>query len=175
MNFPPVIDRLERVVIFISFVAVGLVPPSSTFFLQILDTFGIQMAHLSPNSVVILEIFAHFCEMFVGVPPSVALFRHFFVLRPAGKKRGFSTTDVTGCCNFRLRDGLAELYIPQVLQSNWDDWRHDWVYVDVSPHDRLTLPEVAAEPQRSIWETALAEDERMRPVLNCIDDCARRG
>ena len=86
VSFPPVTDRPECIVLFTSFMAAGLVPPFSTFFLQILDTFGIQMAHLSPNSVVILAIFAHFCEMFVRVPPSVALFRHFFVLRRAGKK-----------------------------------------------------------------------------------------
>ena len=65
---------------------------------------------------------------------------------------------------------MAELYIPQVLRSKWDDKRRDWVYVDVIPHDRLMLSEVAAEPQRSIWEKAPAEDERIRPVLNRIDD-----
>ena len=99
-NFPPATDRLGRIVLFTSYVAAGLVPPFSTFFLQILNTFGIQLVHLSPNSVVILAVFAHFCEMFVGVPPSVTLFRHFFVLRPAGKKRGSSTADIASCCNF---------------------------------------------------------------------------
>ncbi|XP_062203759.1 putative disease resistance protein RGA1 [Phragmites australis] len=75
-------------------------------------------------------------------------------------------------CNFPkqiLEDLYRRLYIPQVLRRKWDDWRHDWVYVDVSPHDRLALPEAVAEPQRSIWEAAPAEDERMRPVLNRID------
>ncbi|XP_062213697.1 actin cytoskeleton-regulatory complex protein PAN1-like [Phragmites australis] len=48
--------------------------------------------------------------MFVGVPPTVSLFRHFFVLRPAEKKRGFSTADVADCCNFRVRDGLGEQF-----------------------------------------------------------------
>ena len=51
----------------------------------------------------------------------MALFRHFFVLRSAGTKRGFSTANVAGCCNFRLRDGLGEQYIPQVLRSTWED------------------------------------------------------
>ena len=90
-------------------------PPFSTFFLQILDTYGIQLVHLGPNFVIILAVFAHLCEMFMGVPPSVMLFRHFFALRSAGKKRGFSTADVAGCCSFRLRDDLGERYIPQVL------------------------------------------------------------
>ena len=49
VSYPPVTNQPERIVIFVSFMAAGLVPPFSTFFLQILDTFGIQMAHLSPN------------------------------------------------------------------------------------------------------------------------------
>ena len=38
-----------RIVLFTSFVAAGLVPPFSTFFLQVLETYGIQLAHLSPT------------------------------------------------------------------------------------------------------------------------------
>ena len=79
-----------------SFVAAGLVPPFLTFFLQVLDTFGVQLAHLSPISVVTLAIFAHFCEIFVGVPPLVTLFRHFFVLRAAGKRNGSDEVEVVG-------------------------------------------------------------------------------
>ena len=41
VSFPPITDPPERIVVFLSFVAAGLVPPFSTFFLQILDTFGI--------------------------------------------------------------------------------------------------------------------------------------
>ena len=40
-SFPPTTDRPERIVIFVSFVAAGLVPLFSTFFLQVQDTFGI--------------------------------------------------------------------------------------------------------------------------------------
>ena len=75
--------------------------------------------------MVILAIFAHICETFVGVLSLVALFRHFFILRADGKKRGSSDVGIAGCYNFQLRDGLAELYIPQVLRSKWEDWRHD--------------------------------------------------
>ena len=76
----------------------------------------------------------------MGVPPSVALFRHFFILQAAGKKKGSDDVEVVGCCNFRLRKGFGDAYIPQVLHGKWDDRRQDWVYVDVSPHDRLSLP-----------------------------------
>ena len=79
--------------------------------MQVLDTYGVQLAHLSPNSVVILAVFAHLCEMFVGVPPSVALFRHFFILQAVGKKKGSDDVEVVGCCNFRPREGVSDAYI----------------------------------------------------------------
>ncbi|XP_062224366.1 uncharacterized protein LOC133922808 [Phragmites australis] len=116
----------------------------------------------------VLAVFAHLCEMFVGVVPSVTLLRHFFVLQPVGKKRGYSTADVVGCCNLRLQDGLGEQYIPQVLRSKWEEWRRDWFFVDVDPHDRLALPEVAAEPRKSTWEVPPPEDARLEPVFERI-------
>ena len=79
-NFPPATTIPGRIVLFVSFVAAGLVPPFSTFLLQVLDTYGVQLVHLSPNSVVVLAVFAHLCEMFMGVAPSVTLLRHFLVL-----------------------------------------------------------------------------------------------
>ena len=164
-----------RTVLFTSFVAAGLVPPFSAFFLQVLETYGIQMVHLSPNSVVALAVFAHLCEMFVGVMPSATLLRHFFVLRPVGKKRGHSTADVAGCCNLRLREGLGDHYIPQVLRSKWEEWRRDWFFVDIDPHERLELPEKAAEPRRSTWEAPPPEDARLKPVLERILELRESG
>ena len=85
---PPAPRGPGQIAIFASFVAAGLVPPFLAFFMQVLDTYGVQLTHLSPNSVVILAVFAHLYEMFVGVSPYVALFRHFFILRAIGKKNG---------------------------------------------------------------------------------------
>ena len=110
-SFPPATDRPGCIVLFTSFVVAGLVPPFSTFFLQILETFGLQLVHLSPNSVVILAVFAHLCEIFVGVPPSVTLFWHFFVLRSARKKRGLlglATGWVRAGCNQNAPDPKPE-------------------------------------------------------------------
>ena len=65
---------------FSSSVAVGLVPPFSDFFYEVLDHYGLQALHLHPNSVLLLSIFAFYCEAFVGVMPSMALLCHFFYL-----------------------------------------------------------------------------------------------
>ena len=49
--------------------------------------------HLHPNSVLLLSIFAYYCEAYLGVMPSVALLRHFFFLR-------VSEGHISGCANF---------------------------------------------------------------------------
>jgi hypothetical protein len=66
-------------VFFVVYALAGLVPPLS--FLTLLEYYGLQLQHLSPNSIALVAIFVHLCEMYVGVQPSVRLFRRFFVLK----------------------------------------------------------------------------------------------
>jgi hypothetical protein len=58
-------------VYFLAYVLAGLMPSFSSFFLMLLEHYGLQLQHLSPHSIMLVAIFAHFCEMFVGVRPSV--------------------------------------------------------------------------------------------------------
>jgi hypothetical protein len=44
----------------------GLVLSLSSFF-TLLEYYGLQLHHLSPNSITLVAIFVHFYEMFVGV------------------------------------------------------------------------------------------------------------
>jgi hypothetical protein len=67
-------------VLFNSYVMCRLVPPISSFFLLLLEEFGLQLQHLTPHSILLMAVFAHFMEMFVGVHPCVAIFRHFYAL-----------------------------------------------------------------------------------------------
>ena len=71
--------RDGEVVTFHDFSVMGLLPPFSDFFMVVLEAFGLHMLHLHPNAVQTLATFAYTCEAFVGVMPSVALFRHFFM------------------------------------------------------------------------------------------------
>jgi hypothetical protein len=67
-------------VFFTAYALAGLVPPLSSF-LMLLEYYGLQLQHLSRNSIALVVIFVHLCEMYVGVRPSVRLFRRFFVLK----------------------------------------------------------------------------------------------
>jgi hypothetical protein len=48
--------------------------PVSSFLPTLLEFYEIQLQHLSPHSFILVAIFVHFCEMFVGVQPSIPLF-----------------------------------------------------------------------------------------------------
>ena len=45
--------------LFTCFVAAGLVPPVSLFFLAVVASFGLHVSHLHPNIMVMLAIFQH--------------------------------------------------------------------------------------------------------------------
>jgi hypothetical protein len=58
-------------VYFSAYALARLVLPFSSFFLVLLEHYGLQLQHLSPHSITLVAIFTHFCEMFVGAWPSV--------------------------------------------------------------------------------------------------------
>ena len=92
--------------IFLHCLYAGLVPPFSPFLLAILEAYQIQLLHLHPNSILILAIFAYLCEAYIGIRPSVALFRHFYSLRSS------ASNEQTGCVSFRISDVGVKDYIP---------------------------------------------------------------
>ena len=61
-------------VIFHDFVERGLAVPVSEFFHALLQFCGIQLHHLTPQSILHLSIFTHLCEAFLGILPHFHLF-----------------------------------------------------------------------------------------------------
>ena len=100
---------------FHDFSVMGLLPPFSDFFLAILEAFGLHMLHRHPNMVMIVACFAYACEAFVGVMPSVALFRHYFVPH-LGKSKW-----IAGGVTFCLRSSAAHQYPELKLKSRWGE------------------------------------------------------
>ena len=56
-------------VMFRDFVERGLALPLSEFFYKLLQFWGIQLHHLTSQSILHLLIFTHFCEAFLGIFP----------------------------------------------------------------------------------------------------------
>ena len=62
-------------VLFVPYRSCGLALSISSFFLLLLEEFGLQLQHLTPHSILQVAIFVHFCEMFMGVAACTSLFR----------------------------------------------------------------------------------------------------
>jgi hypothetical protein len=103
---------------FVSYISFGLALPISPFFLLLLEEFGLQ--HLMPHSILQVATFVHLYEMFVGVAPCTALFRHFFVLVKSGKAK-----DHLGAYYFQTRQDSSVTYIPSLGGARWENWRID--------------------------------------------------
>jgi hypothetical protein len=71
-----------EIVLFVSFIKHGLGLPACPFLHDFLHYFGITLNHLPLNAILHLSIFIHLCETFLGIPPSITLFRYFFKLKP---------------------------------------------------------------------------------------------
>lgn len=98
------VPELEEgeIVLFTPFVERGSGLPASEFFHGLLYYYGICMNHLNPNSILQLSIFVHLCEVFLGIPPSIFLFRYFFKLKVHPDA---TNPDVIGGAGFQFRIG----------------------------------------------------------------------
>nr|BAD10280.1 erythrocyte binding protein-like [Oryza sativa Japonica Group] len=157
-----------RSVFFLSFAMAGLVPPFSSFFMDVLELYDLQMAHLTPNAVMTLAIFAHLCEMFIGVRPSLRLFRWFFTVQPV------SPPSVVGGCYFQPQGPVLNRYIPCVLRKKWDDWKSDWFYTPLADEARLRLP---SQPpaQASSWRAPVDLGDGYDAVLDRLAGLRSQG
>nr|CAH67965.1 OSIGBa0142I02-OSIGBa0101B20.8 [Oryza sativa] len=157
-----------RSVFFLPFAMAGLVPPFSSFFMDVLELYDLQMAHLTPNAVMTLAIFAHLCEMFIGVRPSLRLFRWFFTVQPV------SPPSVVGGCYFQPRGPVLNRYIPCVLRKKWDDWKSDWFYTPLADEARLRLP---SQPpaQASSWRAPVDLGDGYDAVLDRLAGLRSKG
>jgi hypothetical protein len=110
--------RSSEFIFFTSYALSGLVLPFSSLFFTLLETYDLQLYHLSPHSIALVAIFVHLYEIYVGVQPSVRLFRLFHVLRYSRKR-----ASPIGGYYFQHRTKGPVVYITALTPSKWDHWR----------------------------------------------------
>jgi hypothetical protein len=169
-HYPPWRSRRRGVCVvhLIHFLRLAL--PISSFFLLLLEEFGLQLQHLTPNSILQAAIFVHLYEMFVGVAPCTSLFRYFFVLARSRKAR-----DHIGVYYFQTRPDLAIVYIPTFGRARWENWRSDWVIASTEANDRLILPTNGPALDRKQWRTKPSLSPEFLPILDRIKVLATGG
>ena len=163
-----------EIVLFVSFVRVGLCLPASAFLHQFLGYFGISLNHLTPNAILHLSVFVHLCEAFLGIPPSLSLFRFFFRLKPQPRRE---ETSVLGGCGIQFRQGLKIKFFDYDLVDSVKDWRAEWFYA------ANLIPSLAIHPGsgpvvNDRWDKKLespAEIQVIQPLLDRINMLKQQG
>ena len=89
-------------------------------------TGGVQVHHLTPNSILHISIFVHLCEAFLGIEPHFDLFQYFFHLKPHPND---SKVDVVRGARLQFRQGKKIKYIPYELSDKVIDWKEMLFYV----------------------------------------------
>jgi hypothetical protein len=114
--------------VFFCFLVAGMVLPMSLFLHAVLSTYGVVLAHFHPNALLILAIFQYLCEVFVGVRPSVTLFRIFFESRLDARGA------ISGRLSFHLRSSMVMRFIP-IPNRDWEEWRANWCFMRFDEED----------------------------------------
>lgn len=127
-----------QVKFFSNFFMSRLVPPFLEFFTHIMEVHGLLLLQLHPNAITTLSVFAHLCENFIGVVPSVALFRHYYIPKIDNDNRSGSIT-------WHFKNGMSSEYIGGHLMTRWQDWRANWCKIQMEdPPAFYAVPQGAA-------------------------------
>ena len=104
-------------------------------------------------------MFAFYCEAFVGVMPSVALFRHFFCLwLTACDQR-------SGCTSFLAIKGMKNSIINLRVAKKAEGYWQRWVFMDARRTSPLLMISTDPAEKNSRWGSERLTDPRMEPVL----------
>jgi hypothetical protein len=128
----------------------GMRVPLHGFFCQVLAHFGIAPAQVTPNGWRIMEGFLALCQS-AGVPPSLAVFRHFFTVSIVNHKE-------KGWYFFRSKDNSGLRFAG--LPTPRSDWRK--LFFFLSSTEPWPCPVEWGEPSKtSFVEPLLTEEERL--------------
>ncbi|KAM3208023.1 hypothetical protein ACQJBY_062989 [Aegilops geniculata] len=132
----------------------GMRVPLHSFFREALAHFGLAPAQLTPNGWRIMAGFLALCHS-TGVPPSLAVFRHFFQLLVVSHKHG------NGWYFFQSRQGSGLRFtgLPNPNSIAIKDWKREFFFLS-SPEPWPCAVEWG-EPSRSAL---------MRPVLTAQEN-----
>ena len=158
-------------VVFRDFVERGLALPVSEFFYALLQFWGIQLHHLTPQSILHLSIFTHFCEAFLGILPHFHLFQHFFTLVPILNS---AKPAIVGGCELVLRPETRDEYLAYDPAGKGAEWKSFWFHVG---NFESPLPErVAGAPQvQTNWSSAGPGGKQVECILRAIANFKNKG
>ncbi|KAK1686830.1 hypothetical protein QYE76_047678 [Lolium multiflorum] len=138
----------------------GLSAPIHPFLRGLLFIYGLQLHHLTPNSILHISIFITLCEAFLGVQPNWALWKRiFFCHRNGSPNVAYNIGGVV--ISVRPTVDYFDVKLPDSVQG----WRKKWLYIREENHgcaeDNIP-PFDGAEKifRRRSWDAEATEEER---------------
>ncbi|KAK1666166.1 hypothetical protein QYE76_054325 [Lolium multiflorum] len=107
----------------------GLSAPIHPFLRGLLYVYGLQLHHLTPNSILHISIFITLCEAFLGVQPNWALWKRIFFCRRNGSANvAYNIGGVV--ISVRSSVNYFDVKLPDSVQG----WRKKWLYIREENH-----------------------------------------
>ncbi|KAK1692715.1 hypothetical protein QYE76_009412 [Lolium multiflorum] len=137
----------------------GLAAPIHPFLRGLLYVYGLQLHHLTPNSILHISIFITLCEAFLGVQPNWALWKRIFFCRRNGSANvAYNIGGVV--ISVRSSVNYFDVKLPDSVQG----WRKKWLYIreeNGCAEDNIP-PFDGAEKilRRRSWDAEATEEER---------------
>ncbi|KAK1617118.1 hypothetical protein QYE76_022635 [Lolium multiflorum] len=138
----------------------GLSAPIHPFLRGLLFIYGLQLHHLTPNSILHISIFITLCEAFLGVQPNWALWKRIFFCRRNGSPNvAYNIGGVV--ISVRSTVDYFDVKLPDSVQG----WRKKWLYIQEENHgcaeDNIP-PFDGAEKifRRHSWDAEATDEEK---------------
>ncbi|KAK1630742.1 hypothetical protein QYE76_005057 [Lolium multiflorum] len=151
---------MEYRVSFVDHLIRGLSPPIHDFLRGLLFVYGIQLHHLTPNSILHISIFITLCECFLGVAPNWALWKRIFCIRRNGSHNvTYNIGGVVICV--RTDVDYFDVKFPDSVQG----WRKRWLYIHEESansveHNIIPFDGNAKIQRRRSWDAEASEEEK---------------
>lgn len=159
-------EKTKEITVWKAFYEVGFGKPTCDFFRQILSFYGVELCHLTPNSILNISIFIHLCEAFLGIEPHYALFHHLFHM-----KVSTGPSQVVGKVVIQFRHGMKPLYLDYTTKESLKDWTKELFYAS---NHQPQLPARSGIPRvvKTHWCDPIGVNQAMQipQLLNMIWD-----
>ncbi|KAK1696989.1 hypothetical protein QYE76_013686 [Lolium multiflorum] len=138
----------------------GLSAPIHPFLRGLLFVYGLQLHHLTPNSILHISIFITLCEAFLGVSPNWALWKRIFFCRRNGSHNvAYNIGGVV--ISIRSTANYFDVKLPDSVQG----WRKRWLYIREENHGCAedNIPPFDGDEKilrRRSWDAEATEEER---------------
>jgi hypothetical protein len=152
--------RIGYRVTFVDHLIRGLATPIHEFLRGLLFIYGLQLHHLTPNSILHIVIFITLCESFLGTPPNWGLWKHIFLVR---RNSSHTTAYNVGGVVICVRPDVE--YFDVKFPDSVQGWRKRWLYVQEAHNDLQEYniaPFDGAEKivRRRSWDAEASDDEK---------------